>query len=407
MENAQMTKLELQRNVQFLYEEQLARIELQALGCDDCVRDADNPWIITAHVNGTTNDLIHRAAYVGSLDGEPTVYRDLIRPNYQGGAFNRTRSVNQYLTHWIYPYRGKFHPQMVRALLNILGVRPRSLVADPYLGSGTAALEASLLGANFVGVDLSPLCVMLARVKTQSVSAVNKIRKRVSEILAGTAVMLDDDALTSDDDPTVADFLQVARMVTFSDVARRKREASTSLRKNLITMLESVEAHALAIDRYALRPGAVSVSVGDCRNLKATGIATDSVDAIVTSPPYSIALDYVKNDEHALDALGIDTGELRGAMTGVRGRGPKQKLQLYNADMQAMFREVARVLKPGAQAAFVIGDATVDGLEYTTTSQMAGWAVDAGLRLERSIPKIVFGLYNVMNDEKILIFRKA
>jgi hypothetical protein len=28
------------------------------------------------------------------------------------------------LTHWIYPYRGKFHPQMVRALFNILGVKP-------------------------------------------------------------------------------------------------------------------------------------------------------------------------------------------------------------------------------------------------------------------------------------------
>ncbi len=61
-------------------------------------------------------------------------------------------------------------------------------------------------------------------------------------------------------------------------------------------------------------------------------------------------------------------------MTGVRGRGPKEELALYNEDMQGMFREVARVIKPGARAAFVIGDATVDRSEYTTTRQMGDWA---------------------------------
>ena len=130
------------------------------------------------------------------------------------------------------------------------------------------------------------------------------------------------------------------------------------------------------------------------------------MDGIVTSPPYSIALDYVKNDEHALEALGVSSAGLRCEMTGVRGRGPKEKLALYNEDMRRMFREVARVLKPGARAAFVIGDATVDRSEYTTTQEMGDWAVDAGLEREREIPKIVFGLYNVMQDEKILVFRK-
>jgi tRNA G10 N-methylase Trm11 len=401
-----MNRLTLQRNVQFLYEEQLARVELTALGCEDCQRDADNPWLISAHVNGTTRDVIQRSAYVGDVDGQSTVYRELIRPNYQGGTFNRTRSVNQYLTHWIYPYRGKFHPQMVRALMNILGVKPGSLVCEPYLGSGTAALEASLLGADFVGVDLSPLCVTLARVKTQSYRELDAIRARVRKLLAQPTIKLDDKAFSRDRNPIVGDFLQIARMVTLSDVARRKRAGAVYLRKNLTAMLESVEAHARAIEHYGIRPGSVTVSEGDCRDLRKSGIDDETIDAIVTSPPYSIALDYVKNDEHALDALGVDTRKLRNTMTGVRGRGPAQKLELYNDDMRQMFGEVARVLKPGARAAFVIGDATVDGSEYTTTSQMAEWAIAAGLKLERTIPKIVFGLYNVMSEEKILIFAK-
>jgi tRNA G10 N-methylase Trm11 len=136
------------------------------------------------------------------------------------------------------------------------------------------------------------------------------------------------------------------------------------------------------------------------------GIESGTIDAIVTSPPYSIALDYVKNDDHALQVMGVDVKKLREDMTGVRGHGAKEKLALYNEDMKEMFREVARVLKPGAAAAFVIGDATVNGEEVTTTDMMATWAQATGLRLERSIPKIVFGLYNVMLDERILIFRK-
>ena len=401
-----MSTLTLQRNLQFLYEEQLARIEARSLGCQRWDRDEDNPWQVGVHVNGTAADVLRRAAYVGKLDGQPSVYEQLIRPNYQGGVFNRTRSVNQYLTHWIYPYRGKFHPQMIRALLNIVGAQRGWRVLDPHVGSGTTALEASLLGIDCIGVDISPLCVLLTRVKTRSVEAVAKVRARVQALLKLDTLDPHDASIARDKNPIVADFVEVARMTTLSDVSRRSRDGRVWLRKNLLAMLDSVETHARALSTFQIEPGCVSVVRGDARDLRAAGIDDATVDAVVTSPPYSIALDYVKNDEHALTALGESPAALRCEMTGVRGHGPKEKLALYNEDMQKMFREVARVLKPGARAVFVIGDATVDRSEYTTTQQMGDWAVDAGLKRERELPKIVFGLYNVMIDEKIMVFRK-
>ncbi len=401
-----MSILQLPRNVQFLYEEHLARLEFEALGCQDIARDGDRWNCMTAHVNGTSQAMIERSAYLGRLDDRPSVYATLNAPNYQGGRFNRTRSVNQYLTHWIYPYQGKFHPQMIRGLLNMLGAKPGDRVCEPFLGSGTTALEASLLGVHCIGVDLSPLCVILTRVKTQSWKDAEAIGATVEELLAESKLSPDEVAERTFTNRRVEDFVTVARMVTASDVSRRGRVAASAFRKNLLAMRESVDAHAQAIQDFGLSPGNVDVSVGDCRDLAGSGITSDSVDLVVTSPPYSIALDYVKNDEHALDALGVDTDALRGVMTGVRGSGPKQKLALYNADMQAMFREVARVLKRGAPAAFVIGDATVDRSEVTTTDDMAAWASEAGLRLERTIPKIVYGLYSIMKDEQIMIFRR-
>ena len=402
-----MTKIELPRNVQFLYEEHLARLEFESLGCHAMVRDGDRWNQMTATVNGSADALLARSAYLGRLDGRPSVYADLTRPGYQGGRFNRTRSVNQYLTHWIYPYQGKFHPQMIRALLNVLGVRPGETVCEPYLGSGTTALECSLLGINCVGVDLSPLCALLTRVKTRSWEAVDAIRATVAKLTADEALDVDTVRRRRLTDERVREFVEVARMVTLSGAARRGRATASWFRKNLAAMLESVEAHAVAVREFKLTPGHVQASVGDCRNLVAAGIPANSCAAAITSPPYSIALDYVKNDEHALDAMGVDTDALRATMTGVRGKGADEKLSLYNRDMQAMFRSVAEILAPGAPAAFVIGDATVNGREVTTTDEMVTWAEAEGLQLERNIPKIVFGLYAVMKDEKILIFRKA
>ena len=401
-----MNTLTLQRNVQFLYEEQLARIESGALGCEGWNRDDDNPWKIRLSANGVTAEVIKRSAYAGELDGQQADYAQLIRPRYQGGEFNRTRSVNQYLTHWIYPYQGKFHPQMVRALLNIAGVGKGSLVLDPYVGSGTTALEASLLGVDCLGVDLSPLCALLTRVKIQSVEVVDEIRDRVQFLLKEPSLDPADIDSFGQESIQCIEFIRIARMVSLSDMARRGKDGRISFRKNLQAMLNSVETHARALQQFEITPGKCSISQGDTRDLGKAGVKDSSIDAVVTSPPYSIALDYIKNDEHALKALGVDIEHLRSEMTGVRGQGPKEKLALYNRDMRRMFDEVTRVLKPRAKAIFVIGNATVDRSEYTTTEQISEWAVEAGLEREREIPKIVFGLYNIMKDEKILIFRK-
>ena len=54
--------------------------------------------------------------------------------------------MNQYMTHWFYPYKGKFHPQMTRALINIIGLKKGDVLLDPFSGSGTAAVEGALLG---------------------------------------------------------------------------------------------------------------------------------------------------------------------------------------------------------------------------------------------------------------------
>lgn len=111
-------------NVQFIYELALAQLELQALGADFDVTNGLRQFKLVK-----TQDeerLKRKLAYFKIVKGKYTDYFHIVQRN-------RTRSVNQYLIHWIYPYKGKFHPQMIRALLNIIGLDRGDTVLDPFL----------------------------------------------------------------------------------------------------------------------------------------------------------------------------------------------------------------------------------------------------------------------------------
>ncbi|HUS81201.1 MAG TPA: hypothetical protein VM283_08030, partial [Armatimonadota bacterium] len=201
----------------------------------------------------------------------------------------------------------------------------------------------------------------------------------------------------------VKDFYDLAEMIARSDNSRRRKDMLEAFVGNRDKMLASVHDHVEAKRRLGLDFGRVDIRQGDARDLP---VPTGSVDGIITSPPYSIALNYVKNDEHALSAMGYDLDQLEDEFIGVRGTG-KRRFELYERDMRIAAREMHRALKPGARCAVVIGNVTYQGEEVDTSGMFVRACADAGLDLERSIDKIIFGLYNVMQKEYILIFRKA
>ena len=75
-------------------------------------------------------------------------------------------------THNYYRYPARFSPAFARAAIENL-TKPGDTVFDPFMGGGTAAVEALASGRRFVGCDLNPLSVFLAKVKTQALSEVD------------------------------------------------------------------------------------------------------------------------------------------------------------------------------------------------------------------------------------------
>ncbi|MDD7318962.1 MAG: DNA methyltransferase [Prevotella sp.] len=71
-------------------------------------------------------------------------------------------------THCYHTYPAMMIPQVARTLIK--EYRPEGkldLILDPYMGSGTTLVEASLAGINSVGTDLNPLARFMTSVKTK------------------------------------------------------------------------------------------------------------------------------------------------------------------------------------------------------------------------------------------------
>jgi DNA modification methylase len=400
--------LKLFNNVQFIYELALAELELQSLGVDYSV--GSNLRTFSSPNDSDVTTLKKKAAYFQEVDGKTTDYSHLVSRNI-------TRSPNQYLTHWIYPYKGKYHPQMIRALLNVIGAEPGNVVLDPFIGSGTTVLECQLLGIDSLGIDVSQVCTLISKVKTESFEVLEEIEGQKEEIFKGfqDKTLFDFDSFKDEkkaspinilgeiQNEKVKNFYKVAELISHSDRSRRrKKDFFQSYQKNVENMITSTRDFKDVVEEMNLPLGNVQVGLGDARNLE---LKDNSVDGIITSPPYSIALDYVKNDAHSLSALGYDLDKVKEDFIGVRGTG-KTKVDLYNHDMEKSYKEMHRVLKDGKKCVIVIGNATIQGEEVATVDMTVNCFEKMGFTLEKNMDKIIFGLYNIMQRENILIFKK-
>jgi SAM-dependent methyltransferase len=368
----------------------------------------------------TKRQIIHRGAFFKSVDGIFTNHYLICSDNapfiWQGRSeitrayFKEGNFSTGYATHGLFPYRGKFHPQLIKGLLNILNIQPGETVLDPMCGSGTLNVEAAIMGIDSIGIEMSPFCVLMSKAKYESLKVHgNELSTIISDAIENYKVLTRNKVLPGEFNPE-GNFgsEKNVTLLAFLDAMGYARRCSKGIDILFPAVLRryvgQIGSFVGTRDKLNLRIGGARFETGDAKVLPIEG---NSIDAIITSPPYSFAIDYADNDRPQLEYLGHDVASLKGEMIGLKGKTRKEKLYNYFHDMNKVVSEMARVLKAGKYAVIVIGSNDIQTGGIRLETKIEEMALAHSLVLDQKILKPIKGIQNTMKDEYILFLRKV
>lgn len=101
------------------------------------------------------------------LCGFTLILKEIMYRRELDNSWNFKEANTKEYTHCYHVYPAMMIPQVARTLIKEF--RPSDkckLLFDPYMGSGTSLVEASIAGIDSVGTDLNPLARLITRVKT-------------------------------------------------------------------------------------------------------------------------------------------------------------------------------------------------------------------------------------------------
>lgn len=363
------------------------------------------------------SEFLNRTAYIKSINGVLSNHYQLysipkILENSGDLIEDGSNYSSGYASHGLFPYRGKFHPQLVKALFNIVGVQKGETVLDPMAGSGTTNIEASLMGFNSYAIDISPFCQFMIQTKYQALS----IKLPMLEYLPSKNKELFDFYSKGD---------VFARLDSINDVEKRKvynlaflayLDALGYSKRVKMSGHEKLFERVLAKYYLAIKTLLLNkyYSIDDLGNMQVlvnsdamrTDLPDNGIDCVVTSPPYSFAIDYMENDRDQLKFLGCNPDEIRNKMIGLKGKSREEKLNNYFNDMNIVCAEIARVLKNGKYFIMIIGSNTNQTGGIRLENTIIKSAESFGMPLVHSLLKPIRGMRNTMKEEFVLIFRK-
>jgi len=389
----------------------------------------------------TPEELIRQGAYFARVNGTPTNHLRMcgvVPVQVDEDASARRKSFFQanlfktgYATHGLFPYRGKFHPQMVKAIINIIGLRPGDTLLDPMSGSGTACVEAALMGIVSLGIDASPFCCLMGRAKyfgtTLDVGALDECVKHPEKLLNyfdgvdGSQHDLFRKPTKRSKAPfkiaaELEELLKLCYLDAVGYARRRVRKSVGDLFEVVLSRyVGAVATFAKVREEIGIVPAEARFIQGDACDLKSAGISDNSIDGILTSPPYSFAIDYVDNDSTQLEYMGVNTAKLRQKMIGLKCDGLEARFDSYLHDMDKVLREAHRVLRPARFCVIVVGTNSNQLKRAMGTASETDLALDLrvsdiakrhGFSLEADIIHPIEGIHNIMRDEHILFYQK-
>jgi len=264
-----------------------------------------------------------------------------------------------------------FSSGLVLMLCDLWKPSRESVILDPFCGAGTTLLASKEAGVPSIGLDVPPLFLMASRAKTAEYD-VDELRRLAREVLAAERKPVETpEWVRRYFPPTVPEEIASLREEISRLQGREKDFFLLALvRAGVRCSWAEVDGAAIKVRRRKVRPlrevlgSVISEMLADLQELRTQNVEVrvergdarrmdlpdESVDMVVTSPPYLFKGEYTSAHrlEEWISGLRPDPGEFFGE--------PAEDAEKYFSDMADFLKELGRVLRPKARACLAISD---------------------------------------------------
>ena len=368
-----------------------------------------------------------------------------------------------YLTHSLHPYPAKFIPQIPNALIQELS-SVGDTVLDPFCGSGTTLVEALLLKRHAIGVDANPLACLIARAKTTrleetDIGSLHQLMGQTNALFeqrrSGTLPLFPNetiagivgqhpnfDGLDFWFDPDVISELSTLKALCLAARSEPARQMALATFSSIVVAVSRQDSDTRYVRRdKSIKPGEVlqrfsraldsaitrAIELTDlieprfkCKIVHADtldGPNVGPVDLVVCSPPYPNAYSYHLYHRSRMLWLDMDQPSFKKVEIGSHRKYSKKgngaaNASTFRAELYQILSWLARHLKPGGYACFVIGDSTLKGELVHNDQLLSEAATESGYKLEANLTrrlqdskKSFNPIIGKVKDEHIVILR--
>lgn len=373
------------------------------------------------------------------------------------------RSETNYITHGYHRYPAKFIPQIVSKL--ILNYTSKGdTVLDPFGGCGTTLVEAKTLGRKSIGFDINPVAKLITETKITPLKPdsidkyLNKFVNNFNHLKNKNAQLTHSQRTNYWFQPSVQNKLDKLYLAINNIKNHRVRRfylcSFSHILKNCSRwLMKSIKPQ---VDPNKIPPDVIKVFLGHIKHMMSKNrefykllessenlrtpakmrltdstekfpLEDNSVDLIITSPPYVTSYEYADLHQLILLWLGDDPKRFsrwykyaqqyqafRGKFVGTKlaelknnnenkeflsfiahkiiDQLPNNKQYAksvirYFSDMQKSISEMYRVLKPGKKICIIIGNTTLAGVDVKNAEVAAEQMQNQGFILKEVIKR--------------------
>ncbi len=292
-------------------------------------------------------------------------------------------------THGFHAYPARMHPETARRVIETF---PGGRIVDPFVGSGTTAVEAVRAGRPFLGLDISKIPLEIAWTRTRvGLPEASRLVENAAHRLSGRGFQEIENEFTMLPwtrkeyewyDPHTLREIYVLKMLIDQEAPALRRMLTVVLSSVLVKLSKQVSDSNVKQDQnFRPRPrGAAFRGFADksselTRGLlllssdlykrkvgflepefrredaREAALPKEGVDLVVTSPPYSGVYDYSRHQARRYPIFDEDPQYAESHELGSRRDASR-----YREDMERVLKNLVGSLTPSGRIVMMIGD---------------------------------------------------